>query len=124
MIIVVGSRALSMHGINLRTSESDFDLWAESLDDIPPFPEDVSPDAKVIPLDILKEIPTTSSYLFRYATPDAIYTIKCSHLGYSNPMWNKHKLDILALKNKGCKIIPKLYEKLFILFCIFFMKIN
>jgi len=60
-----------------------------------------------LPPEILDILPQDSGY----ATLDAIYTIKCSHLGW-DIKWQKHKSDVLYLKAKGCKKLPELYSKL------------
>lgn len=100
MIVIVGSTALAHFNLN-RKHPSDVDIWTDKL-------YEAKGDIKEIPLEILHMIPTEQSF----ATPDTIYTIKCSHLGWSNPMWEKHKLDILWLKSNGCRLIPDLYKVL------------
>jgi len=46
------------------------------------------------------------------ALPNSLFTIKCSHLGWSNPLWNKHYLDVLFMKQKGCVVEEELYSTL------------
>jgi hypothetical protein len=101
MKIIIGSTALQYFNFN-RKEPKDLDIWVSDTSGV------VAGDCKVIPLSIMELIPTENGY----ATPDAIYTIKCSHLGWTNPMWDKHKLDVLFLKNKGCVLLPELYDKL------------
>jgi hypothetical protein len=101
MKIIVGSTALQYFGLSRRTPV-DIDTWVSSRG------YKVVGDCKVIPTNIMQLIPVEDGR----ATPDAIYTIKCSHLGWHNPMWNKHKTDILYLKSKGCQLIPELYKTL------------
>jgi hypothetical protein len=101
MKLIVGSTALSYFGFSRRIPK-DIDIWISAEESL------VSGDCKEIPIDILKLCVTIDGY----ATPDTVYTIKCSHLGWNNPMWDKHKLDILYLKSKGCVLIPVLYYKL------------
>lgn len=100
MKIIVGSTALEYFNLN-RKEPSDLDVWCDILDDS-------TGDIKVLPKHILELVETVDGY----ATPDSIYTIKCSHLGWSNPMWSKHKLDILWLKNNGCSLNKKLFDNL------------
>lgn len=101
MKIIVGSSALNYHGYTF--PKSDVDVW---VDEDYVFPSGY--DAKKIPSHILSLIEHTDGY----ATPDSIYTIKCSHLGWSNPMWAKHKNHTLLLKHKGCKLNKPLYDAL------------
>jgi hypothetical protein len=97
-MIVIGTTALAEHGMWIRQPE-DVDVAATYK--VP------GKDTIVLPQKILALIPEINGY----ATPDAVYTIKCSHLGW-DIKWKKHKKDVLTLKHKGCKIIPKLYEAL------------
>lgn len=97
-MIVIGTTALAEHG-----------MWIRQPDDV----DVVAPynvpgkDTIVLPKSILDLIPEECGY----ATPDAVYTIKCSHLGW-DIKWKKHKKDVLTLRHKGCRIIPVLYEAL------------
>jgi len=99
--VVVGSKALNHFFPNVKWS--DIDVWTDE-----PFDKKKGYDICAIPTSILHLIPTDNGY----ATLDALYTIKCSHLGYSNPKWNKHKLDVLSLYWSGAKIVEPLYEAL------------
>lgn len=101
MHITVGSNALAIFNLN-RLPPNDLDIWTDD----PLFKAEG--DISIIPKSILDLIPTYTGY----ATPDAIYTIKCSHLGWDNPMWSKYKLDIIWLEANGCKLIQKLYNAL------------
>lgn len=103
-MITVGSKAAEYHGI-LNRQPKDVDVWLsvdETLTTTSGF------DIKVIPEKVLSLVESTNGY----ATPDSLYTIKLSHLGWGNPNWNKHKLDILHMENIGCVIIPELYKEL------------
>lgn len=100
MKIVVGSTALKYFSLN-RREPSDLDLWLSEGEVVE------KSDSQVLPMNILELVPTVNGY----ATPDAIYTIKCSHAVY-DVHWEKTKSDILWLKSNGCVIIPELYEKL------------
>jgi hypothetical protein len=105
MEIIVGSTAAQ-----LQTSwrkPLDLDIWTnEVYTSIPGF------DYKTIPKDILKLIDYIVINDLNIATLDSLYTIKCSHLGWDNPNWNKHKLDILHLKHIGAKLNILLYKAL------------
>lgn len=101
MQLIVGSTALGYFGFSRRPPK-DIDTWVTEDESV------VDGDCKVIPTDILNLCVAVDGH----ATPDTIYTIKCSHLGWNNPMWDKHKLDILYLKSKGCVLILELYYKL------------
>ena len=104
MQIIVGSYALSYWGY-LRKPPKDIDNWVSSEAELATCG---NCDNKIIPEHILKLIPTNHGF----ATPRAIYTIKCSHLGWDNPNWQKHKEDVLWLKAEGYVIIPELYNSL------------
>jgi len=60
-----------------------------------------------LPQNIIDILPVENDYL----TLDGVFTLKSSHLGW-DIKWNKHKNDVLFLKQHGCQIIPSLYEKL------------
>ena len=104
MKIVVGSRALQAQGWNI--SPKDIDIWSdEALGK-------EQGDTCLVPVEIMNLIPTVNIDGVLYATVDALYTIKCSHLGWANPKWNKHKQDVLLLKHKGATLLPELYKAL------------
>lgn len=46
------------------------------------------------------------------ADPDMLYTIKVSHLAW-DINFDKHMKDVIFLKSKGCKLVPKLYNILY-----------
>lgn len=99
MQIVIGSYALHYWGLT-RKPVNDIDYWSDH-----PIKKG---DSKVLPVEILNLVPTKHGF----ATPNALYTIKCSHLGWSNHNWQKHKEDILWLKSNNCELIPELYNAL------------
>jgi len=100
--IVVGSKALQFFGIT-RREPKDTDLWVDDESIL-----EEGTDGHVIPTEIMSMIPTVQGY----ATPNAIYTIKCSHFGW-DIHWEKTKYDILFLKSKyRPRLIPELYEAL------------
>ena len=101
MKIIVGSTALKHFGLN-RSEPKDVDVWTDNESDLI-----AGTDSHLIPSHILLLVPRKDWY----ATPDAIYTIKCSHAEYSIK-WQKTKLDILWLKANGCKLIQPLYDLL------------
>ncbi len=105
--IIIGSTALRLAGYIF--FPNDFDVF---IDDI-----SVKSDGEdyiLIPTELLQKIPYfVDAYSFNHpmavATPDAIYTIKCSHLGW-DINWNKHKDSVLFLKRHGAMLIPELYN--------------
>lgn len=103
MKIIVGSQALSYHKLSPRIPK-DRDIWQDTA-----YAFLGNGDNKTIPLEILELVPTTDKY---YATPDAIYTIKCSHAAW-DIHWDKTISDIAYLKRRGCKLIPELYLALY-----------
>lgn len=106
MKIIVGSHALKKSGLN-RKEPLDKDVWIADNNTTEIHTSGL--DVHFVPEDILNLVPTVGSS--RYATPDAIYTIKCSHFQW-DIMWEKTKLDILWLKGHGCTLIPELYSTL------------
>ena len=106
-MVVIGSYALMKHNFPFRREPKDVDIATTGTE----FLENPSPTLKVdkiiFPPELLDMIPTREGY----ATPDAIYTLKCSHFGW-DIKWDKTKADILYLKAKGCKLIPELYHNL------------
>lgn len=112
MRIVVGTTALKEHGIKYRAPK-DVDVFVDDINDIQP-----NDDYIMMPSSIMGLIPCVDGY----ATPDAVYTIKCSHLGWDShdigrspfggsTLWDKHKRDVLALST-FCEIIPSLFNAL------------
>lgn len=100
-MIIVGSTALKYFGLN-RRPPSDIDRWFSESEE-----RCGKEDDHTIPDNIMDMMPQECGF----ATPDAIYTIKCSHFHW-DIHWEKTKQDILWLKGKGCKLIPELYYKL------------
>lgn len=105
MILIVGSLAAKHWGIN-RREPNDKDLWITQEDEIK-YLTNTKVDYHVIPKSILESIPREKLV----ATPDALYTIKCSHFQW-DIHWEKTKADILYMESKGCKLLPDLYERL------------
>lgn len=102
---IVGSTALAYHNLERKTV-LDTDIWVlEGYKGLWPFNHDVCE----IPKEILALVPVSPNSMV--ATPDAIYTIKCSHLAW-DIKWEKTKADILWLEAKGCKLLPNLYKAL------------
>lgn len=99
--IIVGSTALEHFGLS-RRKVNDIGYWLSEGEASPE-----GTDSVYIPKDIINLVPVWKGH----AVPDAIYTIKLSHLIYPI-FFQKHKLDVLFLKAKGCKIVPELYEAL------------
>jgi len=98
-MIVIGTKALEYHGVYLREPK-DWDYAVE---------RNIGGDCIILPPSIIKLIPHVDSF----ATQDAVYTIKCSHLGW-DIKWEKHLRDVLKLKLKHqCRIIPELFNALF-----------
>jgi len=106
MQILVGSTALNHHLPNSR-KPNDIDIWTDK-----PFTKQLGYDYKYLPRNILMMVDGRYVNGRLIASLDSLYTIKCSHLGWDNPNWDKHKLDLLSLKQHGCKLIPNLYQAL------------
>lgn len=103
-MIIIGTTALAKHGIILRESQDVDVMLTEdpyNMDIAIKEGYDIVPINEIVYNVMCKYLTST----LPYATPDMVYTIKCSHLGWSNPSWQKHKKDILALKEKGCVLI-------------------
>lgn len=105
--IIIGSTALRLAGYSF--TPKDFDVF---IDDI-----SIKSDGEdyiLIPTELLQKIPYfvdtfTFNHPMAVATPDAIYTIKCSHLGW-DINWSKHKDNALFLKRHGAMLITELYD--------------
>lgn len=102
MKVLVGSKALERFRLN-RREPKDTDYWVTEDE-----PVVGGEDNMVMPESIMNRLEVTDSGV---ATPNTIYTIKLSHLGW-DIHWQKTKLDCLWLEAKGRKIIPELYEEL------------
>ena len=109
MWYVVGSDALSQKKFNLKWRQpKDSDIWTSDIEIYEALNKLKNSDVKLIPQHIIDLLEVDGIY----ATPNTVYTIKCSHLGWNNPAWNKHKADILSLKHQGCVLDSPLYEAL------------
>lgn len=104
MKLVVGSTALNHAGLNWRKAK-DFDIWISKDETL----IETKVDSHIIPIELIQLVPVFPNT--NIATPNAVYTIKCSHLGW-NIKWEKHKSDVIYLKSIGCSLIPELYNKL------------
>jgi len=105
MQLVVGSSAM---GSRIACREPlDIDIWTNSV-----FTPRKGFDYKTIPIEILSLVECTYLEGNWVATLNSLYTIKCSHLGWDNPNWDKHKLDLLTLKHHGCVLHKPLYDAL------------
>lgn len=98
-MLVVGSTALKHHGILLREPR-DVDVWCTN--------PTLQGDSAIVPEAILGLV----EHVDGYATPNSVYTIKCSHLGW-DIKFEKHLRDVLLLKMKyGCELNLPLYNAL------------
>lgn len=96
----VGSVASNYWGLTNRDTQ-DEDIWDYEF-------KPCDCDFSLVSEELYHLFPTVGSY----ATPDALYTLKVSHLGWDNPQWWKHVQDALLFKSKGCKLVPELYNAL------------
>lgn len=108
-MITVGSTALRLQGLTDRIGDKD--VW---------FPERLQGevdttgiDASFVPTNIFRELLIHCVEIDGQvvADPNALLTIKCSHLGW-DINWDKHARDAVMLMNKGYRIIPVLYHML------------
>lgn len=107
MYAIVGSTAIHYNKLKFRPAK-DLDIWTDDADLYETEQVRTGVDVKIIPTHILKMLRLNEGY----CSADTVYTIKCSHLGWKNPMWSKHKVDIINLKSQGCELIPELYKAL------------
>lgn len=104
MEIIVGSTAMKYWLPDFR-EPTDIDIWSNIQ-----IKNSKGTDYKCLPLQILNLIDYKVIGGKNIAILDSLYTIKCSHLAWSNPKWNKHKNDLLVLKMlKKCKLREELY---------------
>ena len=101
--IIIGSTAAQKYSLS-RRNPSDLDIWCDEE-----IPLRKGLDIKIIPRHIIDLVEVDSDGC---ATPNSLFTIKCSHLGWDNPMWKKHYLDVLFMKQKVCTIEEELFERL------------
>mgnify|MGYP003660816952 CR=1 FL=1 len=105
---VIGSTAIQVSSPDIKFRKpSDLDIWTCHQDTFDYFREQ-GDDVKLLPDSIISLLDTECGF----ATANCVYTIKCSHLGWNNPMWGKHKSDIINLKAQGCTLLPELYKAL------------
>lgn len=105
----MGSTASKHWGITKR-SPSDFDVWVSTQNEYQVYNQSSGVDACLMPSDIMGVL--SNHVEGGYASPDALYTIKMSHMAW-DIFWDKHKREALEMKLcHGCKIIPDLYDVL------------
>lgn len=111
-MIVIGSFALECQGVSFREPK-DIDVFSTS-----PVTMKGRLDVQIIPESVYDLIPIVKHGYLKIATPDSIFTIKCSHLPWDvhgvSGIWEKHYRDIQYLKRIGCKLIEPLYEALMV----------
>lgn len=113
--IIIGSRALQEYSVSLngiptlsfrKHKDVDVLVWNDESEKY--CKEELKYDTIKITETIFRSFRWIKISGVKYATPDSIYTLKCSHLGW-DINWNKHKNDVLYLKSKGCKLNGWLY---------------
>jgi hypothetical protein len=113
MNIIVGSWALKYWGFDLRSDDksSDIDFIYDHITEDEINELKLNYNGKIdliqLPEHIIKIFPNFNNF----ATIDAIYTLKLSHLAW-DIKWQKHKNDCLFLKSRGAKKIDNLYKLL------------
>lgn len=114
-MIIIGTKALSYYGNTIRDPiDTDIMVPQGSVKKYQGKGFDIIPVSQSV-YNLLNSYLPFKDELYKrvpYATPDMVYTIKCSHLGWSNVSWQKHKQDILLLKKQDCKLIKPLYNAL------------
>lgn len=117
MLIITGSTALEFHGVNLRPKgcKKDIDAlcdsaYKEHLQNL--FPDKVI-DIHTLPdsLMTLLNFWCTHHKGFRYLEPEAVLTLKLSHMQW-DLFWGKHKRDVINLTVMGYKPDYSLYSEL------------
>lgn len=111
MRLIVGSSALQRHGL-INRNPADLDIFTDETYYPPDHIKGGHIELHHVPYNILSIIPYNVQDNIHYATPDAIYTLKCSHLGW-DIKWEKHARDVIWLKDNGCKLIEPLYWELY-----------
>lgn len=113
--IIIGSRALQEYSVSLngipaltfrKHKDVDVLVWNDESEKY--CKEELKYDTIKITENIFRSLQWIRISGIKYAAPDSIYTLKCSHLGW-DINWNKHKNDVLYLKSKGCKLNGWLY---------------
>lgn len=113
-MIIVGSTALKLHKLQ-RKEPVDFDVLVPIGTTIKDY------DCVPLPQQVLDQIPfeeyhwlnleTKRIEYWKYATLDALLTLKCSHF-HLDIAWEKTKLDILWLRSNGAVLLPDLFKTL------------
>lgn len=101
----VGSYALQLLGFDVENSDLDM-FVCDSWENFYKKDRGKQHDITFIPKHIVKYIGSI------IPTIDQLYTIKCSHLGWDNNQWTKHKKHILWFNSIGAKLDVELYNML------------
>lgn len=112
--MIIGSMALQYHDIEFRTP-MDLDVFIRERDKAESLPHC---DVQYVPDSVYNLLEGKDGH----ATPDAVYTIKLSHLPWDmhnvdgvhgmDGIWLKHYRDVQYLKRIGCKLLEPLYRAL------------
>lgn len=121
-MFIVGSTAFNYWNPNpdFLSRNPDLDIWCSDKSKINKKMFNRKLDVSELPQNVLDLLEYQESFIIKNGhlnpinviTLDTLYTIKCSHLGWDNPKWDKHKADVLYLKETGCEIIQPLYRAL------------
>lgn len=104
--IVIGSTALARYNKDRKFNDFDFVF----LENVKPVKDKIL-DGNPLPKEIFDLIPCELHNYEYYATLDALYTIKLSHMSW-NIFWLKHYNDILWMRDNGAVLIEPLFTKL------------
>lgn len=107
MLTLIGSRAIKHHFPDFRdVTNRDWDWHAD---------EDIADTEFMVDThnDMFIDDRLAAWPWGMVATPDELYTLKCSHLAYeiNGPReWDKHAADVVWLERKGCRFLRPLYD--------------
>lgn len=113
--MIIGSVALKEHFPDFPRQPKDLDVtlsWNGTLKMYKHLREEVLPNPV---LDMWFSLRMESPV---FCPPNELYTLKISHSFWAldNGSWDKHIFDIQFMKDKGCKLIPELFDQLFAFF--------
>jgi len=109
-MIIIGSSAIKHHYPDFNREPKDIDVVKTSLnEELPLFDKRV----EILTNPVLVKYFSHEQYL----NPDALYTLKVSHLVGWTINWDKHMWDMNFLQSKGAKLDLQLVKEFYDYFC-------
>jgi hypothetical protein len=109
-MIIIGSTALKYHFPDYPKEPKDLDVLIRRMEDPVTTTNGRRIESYINP--ILTDELSNPPFVIEYIGKDELYTLKISHM-FWDIKWEKHMFHIQFMREKGCKLIGKLFYKLY-----------